>query len=148
MFEARERTHRTGYFFLWYVCDLASAADSVLAVVIVMRPLTDLWQQGSECCPRPVEGTRAVCTLHYRNVVQLTSELTEVVMYCTIRNMGLYKKSMEVKNRAHVTQKHRPRDSGEEDFNTVTILTELHTPNTTVTTAHIKYSQSSLAVAW
>jgi hypothetical protein len=27
-------------------------------------------------------------------------------------------------------------------------LTELHTPKFTATTAHIKYSQSSLAVAW
>jgi hypothetical protein len=27
-------------------------------------------------------------------------------------------------------------------------LTELHTPKITVTTAHIKASQSSLAVAW
>jgi hypothetical protein len=27
-------------------------------------------------------------------------------------------------------------------------LTELHTPNITVTTAHIKSSQSSLTVAW
>jgi hypothetical protein len=27
-------------------------------------------------------------------------------------------------------------------------LTELHTPNITVTTAHIKFSQSSLVVSW